>query len=222
MTQLTRDNFVEELQLRGHGRFPTESLERYLDWALQDVYRQGKFDTVQDLESSDPLAAGTSAIPFTDIAASASGIHSIDAVYIKNSTGTVFTLDEATRERFWGDIYPNSMTDVSLQTRQQPSQYYVHGEAVFLFPTPDTAYTWHIHYTGRADSFASGSATSGLPERMDTAVLAAAEMQCCKRARDSEGFAIAQAALNALINLEVGNENRQFTEEAPRIGRYMH
>lgn len=222
MAQLTRDDFVAELKFRGHGRFDDLSLVRYLDWALQDVYRLGKFDTVQDLQTSAALADGDSAIPFTAVAAGASVIHAVNAVYLKNPGGSIIPLTEASRERFWATIYPNSLAATGVKTKQQPAEYYVYGEQVWLYPASDGVYSWYAHYTARADTFAGPTAKSGLPERMDTAILAAAEMQCCKRSRDINGFALAETVLNDLINGEVGNENRQWTEEAPRIGRYEH
>jgi hypothetical protein len=220
MAQLTRDEFIVELTNRGHGRFDNASLVRYLDWALQDVYRLGKFDTVQDLQTSAALADGDSAIPFTAVATGASVVHAINGVYLKNPAGSIIPLTESSRESFWDTIYPNSLA--TTKSKQQPSQYYVYGEQVWLYPASDGVYTWYVHYTARADTFAGATAKSGLPERMDTAILAAAEMQCCKRSRDVNGFALAETVLNDLINGEVGNENRQFTEEAPRIGRYEH
>jgi len=222
MTQLTRDVFVAELQSRGHGRFTTASLNRYLDWALQDVYRMGKFEAVKDTQANGVLVLGDATVSFTVIATAAVNLHAINAVYIKDASGNLSPLEPARREAFWGDIFPNFLAPDATRLKGQPTQYYVYGEDLYLWPICDGAYTWYVHYTGRADSFASGAATSGLPERMDSAVLAAAEIQCCRRARDLTALALAEATLNDLINHELANEHRQFNEEYARIGRYEH
>lgn len=224
MAQLTRDAFVTELKSRGWSRFSDASLQRYLDWGLQDVYRLGKFEAIKDLSQNGNYNAGICIIPFATIAGVAQNIHAINAIDYQESSfeSPLVHLQVASKANFWETIYPNYIGPASQAATGSAELYYVYGESIYIWPIPVYTWYWYVHYTGRGDSFSSGSSLSGLPERMDSAVLAAAEAQCCKRARDYEGYAVARASLGEMIDLEIANEKRQFVEEDTRIGRYIH
>lgn len=224
MASLTRDGFVTELKARGWDRYTDTQLQKYVDWALQEVYRRGQFPAFQaDSYSGSIDPTVNSDITFGTIgSAQADRIVSVDRVLFKDTAGKAFNLIPAT-ERFYREVMlPNYATTTVAAGRVVgfPEYYYVYDRAIKLYPIPDQTYNFFAYSKERDTTFASGAATSGLDEPFDAAILAFAEMICNRRARDFEAMAVAESIGMDIIQLEMANSNLVYAEEYPRIASY--
>jgi hypothetical protein len=216
MAGLTRAQFETELTNRGWSRYSTE-LETYLDWALRAVVRAAKWgDTHESVEVTDHGAgAGENKIPFSSI--NSGNVRTILFVYL-SETDKERKLSPLPTDEFHNDWLWRDMDDSTNQG--EPSHYYVYQQAVYLIPAPDQDYDFTVHYVERINAFANDGATSGLPERLDQAILLEAEAICFQRAHELERMFAAQAEARRIIFEEMGDEGGRMAEDHPRVIPY--
>lgn len=214
MANLTRANLRDELKKRGWSRFLDTDLDRYLDWALQDMYGKAGFDRASK-QIATVASISESFITFVDIAGSDGAIRSVDRLFVQYGNDT-FPVEAAESELFFGTMWPNAMASTP-DTANYPSHYYVYDNQVWLWQKPSSSLTFFVHYELREDTFANDGDTSGLPERFDKAILMLAEIHCCRRAKEFEEMAVAMNAFQEFLNEELGMEGSQMTEEQERV-----
>ena len=217
MANLTRDLMVAELQSRGWSRFVATDLERYLDWALQDIYGMAKFDRSTLNVYAPGVVPATSNVPFSTISgSSAELVHQIKAVFVGDGTH-VFRLEPANEEFFLEVMWLNSQLGEQADLAPHPTHYYVFDRAVFLYPIAQASIPVWIHHLLREDVFSGASDTTALPERFDKAVIAQAEVHCNRRAHDYEGMGIALGEVSRFMMDELGMANTQMDEDYERV-----
>lgn len=220
MANMTRDNMVTELQSRGWGRFLAADLQRYLDWALQDMYSKAGFR--RDNVTPFTVAASTAdVLTFATIsAAAADNIREVLSVYVKYN-GVLYQVEAATPETFSSLVWPNTQ-GVTKDQASVPEYYYVYDEQVFLYPTPTQAVDYIIHCVVRDDVFTSGTDVTDLPQRFDKGVLMLAESHCFRRARDYEGLGVCQAIFDKWLLDELAVQGQVMAQDSPRVTAYGH
>jgi hypothetical protein len=215
MPNMTRDELVSELQVRGWSRFTATQLQKYLDWALQDIYGMARYP-----RSSTGVSVITNSVldlvPFATISgAGAELVHQIKSVQVK-SGANLYTVEPATEPDFYAFMYPN-IQQANPVKAAYPNQYFVYNLGIYFYPRPNAGVDYHIHRLMRGDVFSGGTATSGLPERFDKVIVAQTEAICCRRAHDTEGFAFAQSVVRDFIMDELGLEGSQSEEQYDRV-----
>lgn len=215
MANMTRDEMVTELQARGWSRFTAAQVQRYLDWGLQDIYARSSYPrSVMGVTTVAGFTGQTT--PFTTLSgAGAELVHKVVRVLTLYST-EIIELLAADEDYFWSVMWPNSQKS-SPDKGAHPTHYYVHDLLVYTYPQPHAAVTLYIHHLLREDVFSGGTDTTGLPERFDKAVIAAAEVHCARRARDVETMGLAQAMVDQFILDELGQSSMQMAELTERI-----
>jgi len=215
MANMTRDQFVAELQARGWSRFLAAQLEKYLDWALQDIYGKARFDR-SVLSMVVVAATELDVIPFSTISGAGNElVNEIKAVYIQQSGQEPQKIAPATEEDFLTVIWPN--TESPAPDLGVPDMYFVYDLNVYLYRKPYPAVDVHIHHMLREDTFSGGSDTTSLPERFDKAILALAEVHCNRRSHNYEDMAAAQAVFDQFLLDELGREGMQMAERTDRV-----
>jgi hypothetical protein len=206
---------VAELQARGWSRFTATQLEKYLDWALQDVYGKAKFDRST---LSTAVVAGTvlDVIPFTTISGGgAELVNEVKAVYVKQTGREPQKLEPATEEVFLEIMWPNSQSPAPDQG--VPDMYFVYDLNVHLYRKPSPAVDVHVHHMLREDTFSNGADVTSLPERFDKAIIALAEVHCNRRSHNYEDMSAAMAVFDQFLLDELGIEGMQMAERTDRI-----
>ncbi len=214
MANMDRDGLVAELQARGWGRFTASQLQKYLDWALQDLYAMARFPR-STLTIATISGTVLDVIPFSTVATANELVQQVKKVFVKASTD-IFELAPASEEFFSETMWPNTQ-DPSPTKGAYPATYFVYDLNLFLYPKPNSAVDIFVHYLLREDGFTSGTDTTGLPERFDKAVLYQAEVICSRRAHDVENMAIAQQALGDFLLSEVGQSGQEMEEKYDRV-----
>lgn len=222
MANMTRDELVTELQARGWNRYTAAQLQKYLDWALQEVYRRGQFPSFQPDTSAGAFnPVGGATLGLLTLVGGSDGRFavSVDKVTFYNSAGAARPLMAADATFFEEVIHPNALTPTaSGRIIGFPEYYYLYDEFLYFYPVPDVTYNYSIVSKERTDSFGSGSATTApLPERFDPAVLAFAEMICNRRARDYDAMAIAESIGQTIIDSEIAATSRVNAREPLRF-----
>lgn len=212
MSNLTRDQFVTELQVRGWSRFQASELQTYLNWGLQEVYRRASWPAI--VSALVTVTGNTDgSVEFTSINSNADLIHTIDGVHIKTSAGDVLELDAISEDSYRSIVVPNFLR--TTPDKGVPVGYAIDRKTVWLHPVPIAATDVTVAHRLRTDTFASGSATTGMPERMDILVLLATERLCFQRAKDYEGMIVVESLLNETLNRELGQQG-MLEQEFPR------
>jgi hypothetical protein len=214
MAAMTRDELVAELNVRGWSRFTPVQLQKYLDWALQDIYGMAKYPR-EAMAVSAIAGSVLDVIPFTTIAGGAELVHQIKTVQVKRGT-TVYRVDPGTEEQFQDFMYANTIQTNPVKSAV-PQLYFISNLSIYLYPKPQAVVDYHVHHLKREDSYSGGTDVSGLPERFDKAILAQAETICCRRAHDPENYALAAAAVSAFLLDELGLEGGQMEEQYDRV-----
>lgn len=215
MANMTRDQMREELKARGWSRFLDASLEKYLDWSLQDIYAKAGFDRA--VLSIATIAATTDdVIPFATISGgSDDSINEIKSIYIQLAGGGPRKIDPGDQEGFLALVWPNSQSpapDTGI-----PEIYFVFDKAVYLYPKPNPDMDIHIHHMLREDLFSGGSDVTNLPERFDKAIIMLAEVHCNRRSHNYEDMIAAQSIFDQFLLDELGREGSEMTERVDRI-----
>ena len=219
MANMTRAQMVTELTNRGWSRFASTDLERYLDWALQDLYNMAKLPR-STLSVFTSTALTDDEIPFTTItAAGAELVHQIKAVYVKYS-GEVIKLEAADPEYFMAAIWPNLQATNPIKA-PYPTHYYIYDLTVILYPKMEAAVDVYVHHLLREDVFSGASDTTALPERFDKAEIAQAESYCYRRAHEPEGMAMAQGMVREFLLDELGMAGAEMDEKQDRVISYQ-
>jgi hypothetical protein len=205
---------VAELQARGWSRFTQAQLEKYLDWALQDVYSKAPYDRST---ISVFTAAGTELdnFTFTSIGGTAESINEVMAVYYRRTNTDPVKVRAATDKEFMDVIWPNTQT--ANPHRGAPVMYYVFDLAVLLYPKPQPAMDVYIHHMLREDIFTSGSDVTSLPERFDKAIIALAEVHCNRRSHNYEDMSAAQLIFDEFLLAELGQSASTMGERVQRV-----
>jgi len=221
MAQLTRDQFVTELKVRGYRGFDDAEIQKYVDFALRDVVREFKIDDLADLYENAAPTAALDTVAFAVIEAT-DEIVEINQVWAERKSGEWYQVTSADKPTFDRQIYPNALRDVGTPLTGAPSFYYVEDDTLYLFPSIDTTKirAFRVRYFKKHQAFGSGASNSDLPERYDEAILAFAEMHCARRARDWDAYGAAAGEARRLLDLELVNENREWGEEFPRVLPY--
>lgn len=222
MANMTRDELVTELKARGWNRFTDAQLQKYLDWALQEVYRRGQFPSFQDDSATGSFnPASTTNLSFQTLGGTADRIVSVQQVLFINDYGQAVPLTPATEE-FWLEVMQgNNLTPVANgRVVGFPELYYVSDRFINFYPVPDKTYTYYVYSRERDNTFTTGASQSGLDETFDAVILAFAEMICNRRARDYDAMAIAESVAQSMLELEIANSNRVFEHEYPRVVGY--
>jgi hypothetical protein len=215
MANMQRDEFVTELNARGWSRFTSTQLQKYLDWALQDIYGMARYNR-STLTVTTVSATVLDLIPFATVSAGAAElVHQIKAVFAKYGTD-LYPVEAASEDQFINTIYVNRLATNPVKAAY-PVLYYVYQLGVHLYPKPQAAVDIIIHSLLREDTFTGGTDVTGLPERFDKAVLAQTEAFCYRRAHDPEGFSFAQATVRDFILDELGLEGMEMEEKADRV-----
>lgn len=215
MANMTRAQFVTELQARGWSRFTAAELQKYLDWALQDLYGKAKYDrsvktvttvndTVLDVHAFSSLSGGSD-----------EAIHDISSVYVQQTGVDPVKLEPASDEDFEDWLWPNSLTanpDLGV-----PTMYYVYDLKLYLYPKPNVALDVHVHHMLREDTFSGDGDTTSLPERFDKAIIMLAEIHCNRRAHNVEELAVAQSTFETFLMEELGMAGRTMAERTDRV-----
>lgn len=223
MAQMTRAQFELELQARGWNRYDEAFLDRYLDFALQDIYRECRFPTVQDQIFTGVLAANAQSVTMATIAGAAGTVGTIEGYWLERGNTQSFAV-RAAKDWEWEQlIQPNiQLVGTSNEVKGSPRMYYPHGDTIWVYPTPDAAHDQRILWTRDEVIFANDGDVSGLPERFDSLILLAAEVHCNRRARDYESMAICQQMLNDALLKELARQSQRFQQEPGRVERYDH
>jgi len=215
MANLDRDGFVTELQVRGWSRFTSVQLQKYLDWALQDIYGMARFPR-STLGVSTISGTVLDIIPFATISGGGGElVHQVKGVQVKYS-GEVMVVDPASEVDYMEFMYPNTQATNPVLAAY-PVVYFISGTNLYLYPKPQAAVDLFIHRLLREDVFTGGTDVTGLPERFDKAVLAQTETICNRRAHDPEGYAIAQACVRDFMLDELGLQGEQMEEQYDRV-----
>ena len=220
MAALTRDQMVTELQSRGWSRFAAADLQRYLDWALRDLYVSGRFEHQTRASASVAATAMTTVTVAGVETAGSFKIGAIEAVSATRSSGDVVRLSPATEQMFLDLILPASRE--SSPNTGDPTHYYLWDETIYIYPKPSVSTTITVDVLTRETAFTGGSDTTGLPEEFDKVVVALAEVHCYRRAHDYEGMAVAQNHARQMILDEMGATADRMREQYDRIERYDH
>lgn len=217
MSNLTRDQLVTELQSRGWSRFQSSELQTYLNWGLQEVYRRASWPAI--VSALVTISGNTDgSVEFSSINASPDLIHIIDRVHVKTAAGDVLELDAIPDDLYWGVVAPNFARP--SPTKGVPTGYAIERKTVWLHPIPQEAVDILIAHQLRTDTFASGSSTTGMPERMDLLVLLAAERLCFHRAKDYEGMIVTESLFNETLMKELGQQGMLEEEFSRRVIPY--
>lgn len=216
MASMTRVNMKTELQARGWSRFGSTELDKYLDWALAELYAMGNFPRSQ-MSLTEIASQTTMTIAFTSILTN-EGIDQIEAVQVKDPSGTVRKLTHASDVYWQNTIFPASRETSPLTGPVQ--YYYVWDFTVYLYPKPEVAVAVTVHYTVKKDLFSGDSDTTGLPERYDPVVVALAEVHCARRARDYDGLMRAQQWVRDYFLTLYANEFEVANEGSRRVIRF--
>ena len=215
MANMSRDQMVAELQARGWSRFLPAQLEKYLDWALQDIYSKASFNR-SVLSTATVVGTELDVIPFTTISGgSAEAVNEVKGVYFKFDGAEPRKLEPATEEEFLNVMWPNSQSpapDVGT-----PEMYFVYDQALHLYPKPSPAVDVFIHHMLREDTFSSGSDTTSLPERFDKGIIMLAEVHCNRRSHNYEDMGAAQVVFDQFLLDELGRAGSEMTERVDRI-----
>lgn len=214
MANLTRDDMVAELQKRGWSRFTATDLQRYLDWALQDIYGKAKFNrsSLATYTQADTLL---DKIPYASIAGAEELVNEVKTVYVQQQSTAPQKVVAATEDVFIETIWPNTLDPAP--DRGVPSMYFVYDREVVLYPTPYPALDVIIHYAVREDVFTSGGDTTNLPERFDKAIIALAEVHCNRRSHNYEDMSAAQAVFDEFLLNELGAAGGEMHERIDRV-----
>lgn len=214
MANMTRDNFRDELKKRGWSRFLDADLEKYCDWALQDLYAKSGYPR-SVTTVSEVAGVISDEVGFDDFVAASELVRSVDRVFVEQG-GKMFQLEPANESMFFEVIWPN-VKNTANPNLAVPSHYYAYDLSIFLYQRPQTAVDLHVHYQVRRDTFSSGSDTSGLPERFDKGIVMLAEVHCYRRAHEQEGLAVAMASFQDFLMEELGMEGSTMKEEQERV-----
>lgn len=216
MAGLTRTQFKAELTERGWSRYASQ-LDLYLDFALRTVCRAIKWADTQGSVAITAYGAGASEykIPFSSI--NSGNVRTILQVYL-TTTDKERKLLPMEEDSFLNDWLYRDMTDSSNQG--EPTHYFVYQQAVYLSPAPDQDYDFNVSYVERINAFSADGATSGLPERLDEAILLEAEAVCFQRAHELERMYAAQAEARRIIFEEMGDEGGRMAELHGRVIPY--
>ena len=211
MAALTRDAFVTELQSRGWSRFTAAELQQYLDWGLRDIVRMANWTASRKTVAIADVATPTVAFSAID----AGGVKQIDNVYItddyKEDRLNVYG-DEAFEE--W------LAQDPALPSNKgQPTHYYAYQDKLYLILAPDAPYDLSVWYVEDISGF-GGNNVSGLPERLDEAILPAAEMYCFRRAREWEAMGVAFSEVNRIVTWELARQGSVMADRERRVAPY--
>jgi len=206
---------LTELQSRGWSRFVSTDLERYLDWALQDIYGMAMLPR-STLGIYNAAATVLDVIPFTTISGGgAELVQQVKRCHTKYS-GEVLTVDSASESEFMEFMYPNTLAANPVKAAY-PIKYFVYDLGVYFYPKPQAAIDLYIHYLLREDVFSGPTDTSGLPERFDKTIIAQAEVHCYRRAHEPEGYALAQATVRDFMLEELGMAGEEMEEKYDRV-----
>ena len=216
MANMTRDEMRDELKAHGWSRFTDAQLVRYLDWGLQEVYSEGDFQrvayvsTIRD-DKTSPV------VSFEELSGSSDPelVQQIRRVWIEDPDETnTYTLLPADREFFWNVMRHQGGPDA---TTGKPTYYFVWDLMIHIYPGQTSAKRVGVDWLRRKDSFASGSDTSGLPQRFDKVVITWAEVFCHKRARELQEMVNAERQARDLLLREMGMEGMTMYEEHSRV-----
>ena len=215
MANMTRDDMVAELQARGWSRFTPASLEKYLDWALQDIYGKAPFER-SVLSTANVPSTELILIPFSTISGGADElVGEIKAVFIKQSGQEPQKLIPATEREFLDMIWPNSQSPTPQSG--VPSQYFVYDLNVYVYPKPSPAVDIIIHHMRREDTFSGSGDITSLPERFDKAIIALAEVHCNRRSHNYKEMGAAQVVFDKFLLDELGRSGMQMGERVDRV-----
>lgn len=214
MAVMTRDELVAELKVRGWSRFTDAQLQKYLDWALQDIYGMAHYPRATTAVSVIANSV-LDVIPFATIAGGAELVHQIKTIQVKQGAN-VYRVEPATEEQFQDFMYANTVQTNPVKT-SVPQLYFISNLSIYLYAKPQAGVDYHVHHLKREDAYSGGTDVSGLPERFDKAILAQAESICCRRAHDTEGYQFAALTVSEFLTNELGLEGEQMEEQYDRI-----
>lgn len=217
MANLTRDQLVTELKVRGWSRFQDSELQAYLNWGLQEVYRRASWPAI--VSALVTVSSNTDgSIEFSSINAAPDLIHVIDRVHVKTSADDVIELDALPEDAYWSVVAPNFAR--TNPNKGMPVGYAIERKTLWLHPIPISAVDVLVAHRLRTDTFSSGSATTGMPERMDLLVLLATERLCYHRAKDFEGMIVTESLFSETLMKELGQQGMLDSEFPRRVIPY--
>lgn len=216
MANMTQAQFVTELKVRGWDRFADAELQRYLDWALQDLHGKFGYDRSLMQTYSDPVFA-TVSLPLATMSPG-EGVREVSEIWAAQTADDRPSPVAPADEMRWHNlIRPNSI-DSSPALAALPALYYVDALTIYFYPKPQSPCRLTVQYLLRKDAFSpADTGVSGLPERFDKALLAQTEWHCYRRANDTDGMSIAGSEVDRFLSEEMGMAGQTMAERVRRV-----
>lgn len=211
MAQMTLLDFRTELIARGFDGFGTAELTRYLRWAEWQVARKFKL-TWMEKETTIALNPGDFKIVRST---SLPKLKAVKFVLVTTADYEKKLAPIEDDDEFFGEWATLNLASVDV--RNEPEQYYLTGDALYILPPPVSARNIEVHWWGGPTGMTADNDVPQTPEDMEEAILLGAEYRCHSRARQPEFAMFSRSAFEEIFNDEVAMQEVAMDESADRV-----